>query len=157
MTKTVQVSERVHQKLQKHKEDSETFNDALRDLLDITPSIEKLTAYFIDERRKDAEKIVNSIDETGDYEKEVKTDSSREVLVFRSTANDEPIAEIRFSESEARTYYRDQHGEMKNFGVLYGDKDSDKTIYAKPSHPDIGDYVKDLKKKVKGANRKWGK
>jgi predicted CopG family antitoxin len=155
MSKTIKVSERVHQELQKHKEDSKTFNDVLRDLLDITPSIEKLTAYFTDEQRKNAKRIVNSIEETGDYEKEVTTERNHEALVFRSAANDEPIARIEFTESRARMYYRDQHGEMDNIGYLYGGKENQHIDYN--GNDDVDEYIEDLKKKVKGANRKWGK
>lgn len=152
--KNLKVSPEVHEELENRKEKGDTFDDVLKGILDLKPSLDDLVAYFPEELQEKARMIVEEIEETGEMKREVEERHGNHVLVFESEVTGRKIVECTFSEDKMDLAYRNQVGDMKNFGWI-DMKEGEPRAYNN-FEKNISEYSDEVKEKVKGAWRKWG-
>ena len=75
-SKTIKVSNVVYDSLEAEKGRNETFDDALRGVLGITPDINDAAAYLPDKEREVAVSLINSIDSIHDFTHEIETEGA---------------------------------------------------------------------------------
>lgn len=162
--KTIKVNAAVHQKLEELKEkyDDESFNAVLERNLGLVPEDDpnKLFAYLGDDLREAAREIVEIIDNVDDFERQVEKSGSRDVLRFVSKETGDEIASVISSENSFDVKYRSQGGEMRDCGAGYDSSSNDDISYATlgdlHSSITLEEVKESIKKKVRGANRRWG-
>lgn len=142
--KNIKVSEVVYDKIDAERKGGETFDDALRRVLGLFPEIDDLVAYLPDKIREFGREIVDVIDGLGNFKKEIERDEIFDKLHFIDKGSGISIARVDYGEENFIIYYRDKNGDMRNLTGVANEQ-----AYR--------NAVRDLKRKVPGAIRKWGK
>lgn len=154
--KNIKVSELVHEKLERRKTEDQTFDDVLREMLDLTPDLDDMVAYFSPEHAEAAKRVVSTIEEQGEFESAAQETDHDQRLDFISPDSDLSIARATFTENRMQVYYRDQHGDMTRIGTVKETDEGDVYSYINSRYDGIEEICKRVRKKVAGAYRKWG-
>lgn len=141
--KNIKVSEVVYEKINSERKGGETFDDALRSLLGLSPQIDKVVAYLHNSIRDCGKEIIDIIDECGNFKKEIESGEYEDKLIFIDNETKLPIAEIHYRETNFSLYYRNRIGNMTQMAVV-GTKESYEL------------NKEEFTTKVQGAVRKWG-
>ena len=147
--KNIKVSEIVYDYLSSQGSTGESFDDVLRRLLGLNPTIDDLLAYFPDNIREYGKKIIDEILSIGDdIQTKIDTRVSYNTLIFHVRGL--PIAKIDYlTEEEFNIYYRGQNGNMNLLvGTITRSTDIEK------EYPKI---IKEIRHKIGGAYRRWAR
>jgi hypothetical protein len=156
--KTVRVSPIVYEELSHRKKSSETFNEALRRILDLNPDIDDLTSYLTEEQSDLAYATIDRIESIGCFDQEIEQTETEQYLVFISEELQRPIAAIEFQEEEFYVTYKNQHGKMELAASVTHDEDEGVTGsvsggYGSWDTPE--DFVAAVERKVNGSYERW--
>jgi hypothetical protein len=156
----LKVSELTHEALEAEKQDGESFDDTLRRLLDLEPEhadVDDLAAYLPEDLRERSHELVNFIDDMAEFEIEVDRDTSDgyDHIRFTSPESGITIARVKFGEEWLITDYRNRKGEMEEISSFAENNDEDLSLGF--NIEEEWDKIKEEhRKKIEGANRKWG-
>ena len=145
--KNIKVSEVVYDYLSSQGSTGESFDDVLRRLLGLNPTIEDLIAYLPDKMREYGKKVIDEIlSIADDIQTKIETDMPYNTLIFHVRGL--PIAKIDYGEESFRIYYRGQNGDMQALGGM--------TIYMDPEK-EYEKLVKEIHHRIEGAYRRWAR
>lgn len=156
--KNIKVDSEVHSKLKNRKEKNDSFNDVLRDLLDLQHEVDNdLGAYFpSDEMREAAKQILDVIENKGSVEKDVDTEQNHKEVTFISEETGAAVATCTFREDRMGVSYRTMGDKMKKIGTLM--ENEERGVYGfRHSQRDLEDFLDEIEQKVSGSWRKWGR
>ena len=138
--KNIKVSEIVYDYLSSQGSTGESFDDVLKRLLGLNPTINDLIAYLPDEIRDYGRKVVGKILAiSDDIETKVESECS---LIFQVKGL--PIAKIKYEKDNFIIRYRDERGEMSYLSSVSGEKD-------------YQDTLKKINHLIRGSYRRWGR
>lgn len=150
--KNIKVSKIVYDKIKSEKKGGETFDDTLRRMLGIYPDLDDVMAYLSEELREWGKKIVNTINECGDFEMKIKEDHAR----FLNRDHDS----VLFIDKEEGIAIASMHVTEADFYIQYRAKDGDMDLIGRVRDATDEERFEDIKEKtvskVSGAVRKWG-
>jgi len=152
--KTIKVSELVHSKLESMKQENDSFDDVLREVLDLKPDIDDLLAYFEPELQKAAKELIDHINEQGEFDHRIDEGKREDTLKFIS--NGTTVAEARFNESRVRVYYRDRSSSLERFTGLTMKDEEVKSLRSGHRHDKESAFER-VSNKIPGAYTRWGK
>jgi predicted CopG family antitoxin len=152
MTTNIKVSRKVHEELKSRKQEGDTFDDVLKNLLGLRPSLEDCIAYLDEDLQEASRQIVEAIESSGDLKKEVRRAGVHKDLTFSSKSSGNKIAKCRFSEHDLKLFYKGLNGDMKSLGYLSKSENAIKVQEA----DNVSEISKKLKNKVDSAIEKWG-
>jgi len=152
--KTVKVSEMVHSELQYRKQDNDSFDDVLREVLGLKPSLDDLVAYFDKELQDTCIELIDHINEQGDFNHRIEEGSRADVLKFISEGT--IVAEARFTEHSMSLYYRDRSSSLERFTGLKMDDNEVKSTRGGYTHGKESAFER-VENKIPGSYRRWGK
>ena len=157
-SKTIKVSNVVYDSLEAEKGKNETFDDALRGVLGITPDIDDAAAYLPDKEREVAVSLINSIDSIHDFTHEIETEGAHAYYSFVAPESELTIVRAEFEESKhgsSLTFrYRQMDGDMcyiTSIGSQYP-YDLEWELDIQDEYNKLEDRITDI---VEGAVRKW--
>lgn len=152
--KNIKVSEVVYDRLVAEKEGNESFDDTLRRILELSPDIEDLAAYYPDEMREMSKEIVEFIFQMDDFKRNVNRGSECDTLKFIPEDSDLAVAQIQFWEDSLKIMYRNKNGDMDWITSLVVGNDKD-TNFGYDLEGEFDELKEEIKRKIKGAIRKW--
>lgn len=159
--KQLRVSEAVHNELERRKNGDQTYDDVLRELLDLTPNLEQLLAYLGDEQANLARTVVSRIEDIGELDRRIKEEGTAHVVCFTSTNNGRVIAELEIKQgpsmAEFTVRYRNQRSNLEPIGTV---RESENGvvggILGSKGHFDSTDeYVDAVQRNVERAYSGW--
>jgi len=157
-SKTIKVSNEVYDSLEAKKGKNETFDDALRGVLGLTPDIEDAAAYLPDEEREIALSLIQAIDSVHDFTHEMETEGAHAYYSFVAPESELTIVRAEFEESKHGSSmilrYRRMDGEMcyiTSIGSQYP-HDLEWELDIQDEYDELEDKIVDI---VEGAVRKW--
>lgn len=154
----IKVSSVVYDSLEAQKSKNQTFDDVLREVLDLTPDIEDAASYLPDEEREIALSLIDAIDSVDDFSHEIETEGAHSYYSFVAPESGLTIVKAVFEESKHgssfRLQYRGMDGEMVHITEVSSESPHDIAWEL-----DIKEEYDELEKKiidvVEGAVRKW--
>ena len=160
--KQLRVSEAVHNELERRKSGDQTYDDVMREVLDLVPDLEQLLAYLGDEQGQMGRRIIMQIEGVGDLERSIEEEPTSHVVSFTSTDSERVIAELEIDENPARAEftvrYKAQRGNMEPIGTV---KESENGVEGgilggTGRFDDPEEYVDAVRRNVERAYESWG-
>jgi hypothetical protein len=156
------VDSHVHSYLSEQKRDNETFNDALRRLLDINPDLDTIAAYLTPEQRELFHRVVTAVEESANVVRRFASESSYEGLQFESADSGQVLVEIQIhenpSESKFVVSYRNQKQRLEELGTVKM-RDGSLSGYILGdygSFDDSKEFIQAVETKTSQAAAAWG-
>jgi predicted CopG family antitoxin len=159
--KQLRVSEAVHNELERRKSGDQTYDDVLRELLELAPDFEQLLAYLSDEQADLARTVVSQIHEVGEMNRSIDEEGTAHVVSFTSTNNGRVIAEMEIeqgpSTAEFTVRYRNQRSDLEPIGTV---RESEEGVVggilgSKGRFDSTDEYVDAVQRNVERAYAGW--